>query len=99
MLLAQVLAAPFPTAPVCAKAPPGMGFFQVEFTGWAMWTAIGLIGGIFFLAVGLLVWGRLTGHQRGSNTGMGLLLVVFGSAILYVVGPGILDFILSRGGC
>ncbi len=95
----HVLAAKILAAPVCAKAPPGMAFWQTEFTGWAKWAALAIIGALFFIAVALLVWGRLSGHQRGTNAGMGLLLTVFGAALLFVAGPGILDFILGRGGC
>lgn len=82
---------------VCPKAPPGAVEPTNQITSYVLWG----VGVLFVLAlvigVGAIVGGRVFAMPHASKLGVVSLVVVFVSAIGYLVLPGMLGGILGQG--
>lgn len=82
---------------ICPKAPPGAEAPVNEITGYVVWGVILLFGLSLIIGLGAIVAGRIFAMPHASKVGVISLVVVFASAVAYLVLPGMLDAILGTG--
>lgn len=82
---------------ICPTAPAGAQKYVDQITGYVLWG----VGVMFLVAVvvsvGAIVAGRLFSMPHASKVGVVSIVVVFLSAIAYLVLPGMLKAILGSG--
>lgn len=84
-------------AKVCPVAPPGAVEPTNEITGYVLW-GVGILFVIaIIVAIGAILAGRLFGMPHASKVGVISIVVVFISAIAYLVLPGMVNGILGNG--
>jgi len=93
----SMLAATILASGVCPAAPPGVQSFSDEVLSWVKWGVLAILAISFFASVGMLVWGRVTHHQRGARLGFDGLMICLVAAIIYVVGYVIISSITGSG--
>lgn len=82
---------------ICPKAPPGAVGPTNQITGYVVWGVIVLFGMSLIIGLGAIVAGRIFAMPHASKVGVVSLVVVFVSALGYLVLPGMLDGILGNG--
>jgi hypothetical protein len=82
---------------VCPKAPAGAQTFVDQLTGFVLWGVLALfvIGGI--TGVGSIVAGRVFSMPHASKVGVISIVVVFLSAIGYMIVPSMISGITGSG--
>lgn len=97
MTALDLLAAAVLPMEICPKAPAGAQKYVDQITGYVVWGV-----GVLFLvslvvSVGAIVAGRLFSMPHASKVGVVSIVVVFLSAIAYLLLPGMLKAILGSG--
>ena len=82
---------------ICPKPPPGAQQYVDQITGYVLWGVRILFIVAVVVAVGSIVAGRLFGMPHASKMGVVSIVVVFLSAIAYLVLPGMIEGILGTG--
>ena len=82
---------------VCPKAPAGAQVFADQLTGYVLWGVLVLfvIGGV--TGVGSIVAGRVFSMPHASKVGVISIVVVFLSAIGYMIVPSMISGITGSG--
>lgn len=86
-----------PILEVCPKAPPGAQKYADDITGYVVWAVVVLFGVALVVAIGGIVAGRIFSMPHASKAGVVGIFVVVLAAIVYVVGPGMVNAILGNG--
>ena len=82
---------------ICPVAPGNAQVYVDELTGYVLW-GVGIMFVVaLIVAVGAIVAGRLFNMTHASRVGVISIVVVFISAIAYLVLPGMLQAILDSG--
>jgi len=82
---------------ICPKAPPGAVAPTNEITGYVLWGVIILFSISVIVAIGAIVAGRVFGMPHASKVGVISIVVVFISAVAYLVLPGMVNGIIGKG--
>lgn len=82
---------------ICPKAPGGAQKYVDQITGYVLWGVGVLFVVAIVVAVGAIVAGRLFSMPHASKVGVISIVVVFLSAIAYLVLPGMLAAIMGSG--
>lgn len=82
---------------VCPKAPPGAQAHADDLMGYVLWGVLILFGLGVVTGVGAVAAGRVFSMPHASKTGLISLVVVFLSAIGYMIAPGIVAGITGTG--
>ena len=93
-LIASIATAP---AAICPVAPPGAEAHANTLIGYVLWGVLALFFVGLVVAVGAIVAGRLFSMPHASKAGVVGVVVVFISAVVYVVAPGMLEGITGSG--
>ncbi len=93
-LIASIATAP---AAICPVAPPGAEAHANTLIGYVLWGVLALFFVGLVVAVGAIVAGRLFSMPHASKAGVVGVVVVFISAVVYVVAPGMLATITGSG--
>lgn len=84
-------------AKVCPKAPPGAVHPTHQIEGYVLWGVVTLFGISVIVAIGAVVASRIFGMAHASKIGVISLVVVFISAIAYLILPGMVSGLLGNG--
>ena len=82
---------------ICPKAPGGAQKYVDQITSYVLWGVGVLFVVAIVVAVGAIVAGRLFSMPHASKVGVISIVVVFLSAIAYLVLPGMLKAIMGSG--
>ena len=82
---------------VCPVAPPGAGVYVDQLTGYVMWGVLALFGVGVFIGIGAIVAGKVFSMPHASKAGVVSLVVMFVTAIAYMVVPGIINTVTGTG--
>lgn len=82
---------------ICPTAPAGAQKYVDQITGYVLWGVGILFVVAIVVAVGAIVAGRLFSMPHASKVGVISIVVVFISAIAYLVLPGMLQAIMGSG--
>src|SRR5215218_899680 len=82
---------------ICPVAPGHAQPYLDQITGYVLW-GVGMLFVIaVVIAIGAIVAGRLFSMPHASKVGVVSIVVVFMSAIAYMVLPGLIDSLLGSG--
>ena len=84
-------------AAVCPIAPPQAPVPADTVTGYVLWGVITLMVLGVVVAIGSVVGGRVFAMPHASKAGVVGVVVVFVSAVAYMVVPGMLSAIIGSG--
>lgn len=84
-------------ATVCPKAPPGAQTYVNDITGYIQWGVLALFAAGVIVAIGAIAAGRMFGMPHASKVGIISAVVVFFSAIGYMVVPAMIDGVTGSG--
>ena len=88
---------PLPPMEICPVAPGNAQRYVDQITGYVLW-GVGMLFVIaVVIAIGAIVAGRLFSMPHASKVGVVSIVVVFMSAIAYMVLPGLIDSLLGSG--
>mgnify|MGYP003381398230 CR=1 FL=1 len=93
-MTAFVLAAP---AAICPIAPPGAQGYANTLIGYVLWGVLALMGAGIIVSIGAVVAGRVFSMPHASKAGVVGVVVVFVSAVAYMVVPSMLTGITGSG--
>jgi hypothetical protein len=82
---------------ICPTAPGGAQKYVDQITGYVLWGVGILFVVAIVVAVGAIVAGRLFSMPHASKVGVISIVVVFMSAVAYLVLPGMLSSIMGSG--
>ena len=82
---------------ICPTAPGGAQKYVDQITGYVLWGVGILFVVAIVVAVGAIVAGRLFSMPHASKVGVISIVVVFVSAVAYLVLPGMLSSIMGSG--
>ena len=82
---------------VCPVAPPGAQAFANTLTGYVLWGVLALMLVGVVVSIGAVVGGRVFSMPHASKAGVVGVVVVFVSAVAYMVVPGMLSGITGIG--
>ena len=82
---------------VCPVAPGNAQVYVDQITGYVLWGVGVLFLVAIVVAIGAIVAGRLYSMTHASRVGVISIVVVFLSAVAYLVLPGMLRAILGSG--
>lgn len=82
---------------VCPKAPPGAQAHADDLQGYVLWGVLIMFGLGVIIGIGAIAAGRVFSMPHASKGGLISLVVVFLSAIGYMVAPGIVSGITGTG--
>jgi hypothetical protein len=86
-----------PPMEICPVAPGNAQRYVDQITGYVLW-GVGMLFVIaVVIAIGAIVAGRLFSMPHASKVGVVSIVVVFMSAIAYMVLPGLIDSLLGAG--
>jgi hypothetical protein len=86
-----------PPMEICPVAPGNAQRYVDQITGYVLW-GVGMLFVIaVVIAIGAIVAGRLFSMPHASKVGVVSIVVVFMSAIAYMVLPGLIDSLLGSG--
>src|SRR5688572_27047746 len=82
---------------ICPVAPGNAQRYVDQITGYVLW-GVGMLFVIaVVIAIGAIVAGRLFSMPHASKVGVVSIVVVFMSAIAYMVLPGLIDSLRATG--
>lgn len=82
---------------ICPKAPGDAQKYVDQITGYVLWGVGILFVVAIVVAVGAIVAGRLFSMPHASKVGVISIVIVFISAVAYLVLPGMLAAIMGSG--
>ena len=82
---------------ICPKAPGNAQTYVDQITGYVLWGVQILFVIAIVVAIGAIVAGRLFSMPHASKVGVISIVVVFLSAIAYLVLPGLIDAVMGSG--
>ena len=82
---------------ICPKAPGNAQVYVDQITGYVLWGVQILFVIAIVVAIGAIVAGRLFSMPHASKVGVISIVVVFLSAIAYLVLPGLIDAVMGSG--
>lgn len=82
---------------VCPKAPGEAQKYVNDITGYVQWGVLVLLVIGVIVGIGAIVAGRVFSMPQASQTGIVSIVVVFLSAIGYMVLPGMIDGVTGTG--
>lgn len=82
---------------ICPVAPPGAQAPVNQMEGYVLWGVLTLFAISVFVALGAVIAGRVFGMPHASKVGVISIVVVFISAIAYLILPGMISGITGKG--
>lgn len=82
---------------ICPKAPGNAQTYVDQITGYVLWGVGILFVVALVVAIGAIVAGRLFSMPHASKVVVVSIVVVFISAVAYLVLPGLVDSMLGSG--
>lgn len=84
-------------ATVCPKAPGDAQKYVNDITGYVQWGVLVLLVIGVIVGIGAIVAGRLFSMPQASQTGIVSIVIVFLSAIGYMILPGMINGVTGTG--
>ena len=84
-------------AVVCPKAPGDAQKYVNDITGYVQWGVLVLLVIGIIVGIGAIVAGRVFSMPQASQTGIVSIVVVFLSAIGYMILPGMINGVTGSG--
>lgn len=82
---------------ICPIAPPGAQAYANILTGYVLWGVLALFVVGVVISIGAVVGGRVFAMPHASKGGVVGVAVIFVSAIVYMVAPGMVHAITGAG--